>query len=86
MIHFIYSRQAQKDIKRIDKTQAKNILNTIKKWEVGNIPLPTPKMLIGVYPPQYRFRIGNYRIRGYMDSKKFSVLRIRHRSDIYKDL
>lgn len=86
MIKFLYSRQAQKDIKRIDKTEAKKILLSIQEWEKGIKKMPIPKTLISIKPLQHRVRIGNYRIRGYLNDSISKVLRIRHRSDIYKDL
>ena len=85
-MNFLYSKKAQKDIKKIETLMARKILLQIQKWENGDIQMPIPKMLVGIKSPQYRIRIGDYRVRGYITESEFKVLRIRHRSDIYKDL
>jgi mRNA interferase RelE/StbE len=76
-----FQESALKDLKKIDKTEAKKILEAIKKLEyyplVFNI-----KKLTNYYPP-YRFRIGNYRVLFDIEDENIYISFIKHRKEAY---
>jgi len=73
--------KAIKDLKKIDKTQAKKILNSISKLEhypnIANIKKLTN------YNPTHRLRVGNYRVLFDIENDIIIVSRIKHRKDVY---
>lgn len=76
-----FQESALKDLKKIDKTESKKILEAIKKLEyypqVSNI-----KKLTNYHPP-YRFRIGNYRVLFDIEDENIYISYIRHRKEAY---
>ena len=58
---------------RIAATQLLALNNT------GNI-----KRLQGIDPPEYRLRVGNYRVRFHLDQETVQVLRVRNRREAYR--
>ena len=72
---------AKKDLKKIDKSTAINILKKIKELEKYPF-LSNIKKLRRYYPP-FRYRIGNYRILFDVEDNKIIVIHIKHRSKAY---
>ena len=72
---------AYKDLKKIDKSDAIKILQTIKKLEdypyISNV-----KKLTNHYPP-FRLRIGDYRVLFDIEDDKIIVSNIKHRKEAY---
>jgi mRNA interferase RelE/StbE len=82
-----YSEHFEKDIHKIDRTQAQKILKYLKKNIDGsNNPRAFGKALVGNRSGQWRYRIGNYRIICDIQDKECIVLALEttHRKDIYK--
>ena len=72
---------AYKDLKKLDKSDAIKILQTIKKLEdypyISNV-----KKLTNHYPP-FRLRIGDYRVLFDIEEDKIIVSNIKHRKEAY---
>jgi len=84
----VYSNSAYKDLKKIEKSQAKRIVNKIRFF-VGQKQLNDyAKKLKPPLDKYYRFKIGDYRVIFDMDNSGkiiiLTVLRILHRKDIYR--
>lgn len=77
--------RATKDLKKIDRSQAKRIDNAILKLEQSPYPAGV-KQLVAKDVAQYRIRIGDYRVLYDVDeeNKNIIILRIGHRKDIYR--
>ena len=80
-----YKESVFKDLKRIDKTQAKKILDKIDT-ELANKP-GINKQLTKNLSGLYSYRVNNYRVIYQLshDNKTILILRISHRKDVYKE-
>ncbi|MGX7199654.1 type II toxin-antitoxin system RelE family toxin [Enterococcus nangangensis] len=82
-----YMPQAQKQLKKMDRNQAKIILAWIRK-NLENIDNPRQhgKGLVSNHSGEWRYRIGNYRILANIkdDEIRIEIFSIGHRSIIYK--
>ena len=75
------SKNAIKELQKIDKKYQKVIIEKIKLLE--NYPnTPNIKKLTNHYPP-YRFRVGNYRVFFDVKDDVIQVLSVRHRKEAY---
>jgi len=87
-ISVIYSPDALKDIKKLDKKEGRKVVLKIKDNSEQSNPLIRAKALSGILSGFYRYRIGDYRaIFSLNDSGQISilkVLRVKHRKDVYK--
>ena len=73
--------KAIKDLKGLPKTEGKRIIEKLKLLEddlQGNIKRLTN------FTPEYRLRVGDWRVLFEVDDKKIIVYRIRHRKEAYK--
>jgi mRNA interferase RelE/StbE len=72
---------AYKDLKKLDKSDAIKILQTIKKLE--DYPnITNVKKLTNHYPP-FRLRIGDYRVLFDIEENKIIISNIKHRKEAY---
>ena len=72
--------KAIKDLKKIPKQYAVKITTEIKLLEnglVGNIKKLTN------FTPEYRLRVGNYRVLFEIEEQQILVYRIKHRKEAY---
>ena len=72
--------RAIKDLKSIDKAQAKIILERIQNLENG---LEGDIKKLTNYTPEYRLRVGNYRALFEIEGEKIIIYRIKHRKEAY---
>ena len=82
-----YSKQAVKDLKKLDKYTRSLILGWIEKNLVNcENPRLHGKSLVANHSGEWRYRIGDYRILAEIQDEKviILVLQIGHRRDIYK--
>jgi len=81
----IWHEDSVKDLKRLDRTIAKNIIEKVKNYLVNN-PVELGIPLKGSLKGLFRYRIGEYRIIYALDyaEKKIIILHINHRKRIYK--
>lgn len=77
----IASPRFLKDLKKIDSQVAKRISQAIELLVANPF---IGKKLVNVEIGQWRFRIGNYRLRYDVEEDKILLYRIRHRKDSYK--
>lgn len=82
-----YSKQAVKDLKKLDKYTRSLILGWIEKNLVNcENPRLHGKSLVANHSGEWRYRIGDYRILAEIQDEKviILVLQIGHRREIYK--
>jgi len=80
-MNIIFSDEAIKDLKKLDKQTAKYLIKKIES--LRNYPLVTNiKKLKNFYPP-YRYRVGNYRILFDIENENIIIFKIKHRKDAY---
>lgn len=77
-----YKASIERDLKKIDKAEAKKILNKIEK-ELGKDP-GRGEQLKGEFQGLFRYRVGNYRVIFARTTDGILVLRIGHRKEIYR--
>ena len=83
----LFEKNADKQLKKIDTTQQRIIVNWIaKNLENTNDPRILGKSLKGNLRDYWRYRVGNYRIIAEIDDEEVRILIIEvgHRKDIYK--
>ncbi|GGZ85656.1 hypothetical protein GCM10007161_17000 [Ignatzschineria indica] len=82
-----YSDSALKALKKIDKTYAKRIVDTLE-LQIAHLddPRVRGKALQGNLKSLWRYRVGNYRIICDIQDKKLTILAlfIGHRKKIYR--
>ena len=76
-----FKPKAVKDLKRIPKDQIVKILENIEKLQFG---LQGDIKRLTDFTPEYRLRVGNYRILFEIEEDKIIIYRILHRKDAYK--
>jgi mRNA-degrading endonuclease RelE of RelBE toxin-antitoxin system len=78
----VLSAQAQADLARLDRAVALRIVGAIHPFAAtgaGNI-----HGLRGLHPPEFRLRVGDWRVRFHDPGDRIDVLRIRSRRDAYR--
>ena len=76
-----FKRTAIKDLDKIDLRDARRILEKIKLLENG---LTGDVKKLTNYSPEYRLRVGIYRVLFEIEDNKVIIYRIRHRKESYK--
>lgn len=80
----VYTRRAEKDIKKLSPLVKKSIGKALLKLESN--PLLQAEKMIDPKLGNYRLRVGDYRVIFDIESYDIIVLRIGHRRDIYRKL
>lgn len=78
----LYTKTAAKDIQKLDRVVKKRLKKKLEEYSqdpVSHAKRPT-NTLIGTY----RFRIGNYRVVFDIEGNTMVILRVGHRSEIYR--
>ena len=78
----VYKSSVARDLKKIDTTEARRILDEIEK-ELIQSPDSHP-VLKGAFAGLRQFRVGDYRVVYAIMDEEVVVLRIGHRKDIYR--
>lgn len=76
-----FKPRSMKDIKKIAKTQLHQIFDGIE--EMSDDLKGDVKRLTN-FTPEYRLRVGDYRVLFETDKNKIIIYRIRHRKDVYR--
>ncbi|HMO77842.1 MAG TPA: type II toxin-antitoxin system RelE/ParE family toxin [Candidatus Paceibacterota bacterium] len=88
LVSVIYSPDARKDIKKLDKKEGRRVVLKIKENTESPNPLQRAKALSGILSGYYRYRIGDYRAIFSWDEKGqvsiLKILRVKHRKDVYR--
>ena len=77
-----YTQRALKDIEQLDATTKRRIGQTLRRYEQE--PLRYAKKLSHSELGSYRFRIGDYRVIFDLVGADIVILRVGHRSRIYR--
>lgn len=73
---------ARADVRRLDRQTALMVLEGVADYimnGVGNV-----ERLTNIHPPELRLRVGDYRIRFWDHGDRIEILRVRHRSEVYR--
>ena len=76
-----FKPRAVKDLRAVNNNDAKKILLKIRAMEndlAGDVTRLTD------FEPQYRLRVGNYRILFNVENDAVIIYRIKHRREVYK--
>jgi len=87
MYQVIFSKNADKQLAKLDKGEARIIMAWIRKNLCDcEDPRALGKALKGNYSNVWRYRVGNYRIMAELHDDKLIILviNIGHRKDIYE--
>jgi len=82
-----YEKEAQKALKKMDKFQARTILNWIEKNLLNaENPRQHGKGLVEDKSGYWRYRVGSYRLIADINEEEviILILKVGHRRDIYK--
>jgi mRNA-degrading endonuclease RelE of RelBE toxin-antitoxin system len=77
-----WTAQARVDIRAIDQQTAMRILHGLARFvqtDEGAV-----KRLQGIEPPEFRLRVGAYRIRFHDHGDFIEILTVNHRSEAYR--
>ena len=77
-----WTETALEDMAALDKGIARRVKQAVERFAdtgVGNV-----KRLQGIDPPEYRLRVGDYRVRFHLDDETVQVLRVRNRREAYR--
>ena len=80
----VYTRRAEKDIKKLDPSIKKQISKSLLKLK--NNPINLSDKLSDPKIGTYRYRIGDYRVIFDVHGEDIVVLRVGHRREIYRRL
>jgi mRNA interferase RelE/StbE len=79
----VFSDQAKLDLAGLDRSTRLRVIAALQRLvqsNAGNI-----KKLQGIDPPEYRLRVGDWRVRfSYPDASTVRVNRIQNRKDAYR--
>ena len=77
-----WSNGALDDMASLDRSIARRVKKAVELFaETGAGDV---KRLTAIDPPEFRLRIGNWRVRFYQSHEIMRVLRVRHRSKVYR--
>ena len=77
-----WTETALEDMAALDKGIARRVKQAVERFAdtgVGNV-----KRLQGIDPPEYRLRVGDYRVRFHQGDEAVQVLRVRNRREAYR--
>jgi len=78
----VVSPQAQADLAGLDRAVALRIAGAINRFAAtgaGNV-----QGLHGIHPPEFRLRVGDWRVRFHDHGDWLDVLRVRNRREAYR--
>lgn len=76
-----FKPKSLKDCKKIPKSELKRIFDNIEEMSYD---LKGDVRPLSNFSPEYRLRIGDYRVLFEVEQNKITIYRIRHRKDAYK--
>ncbi len=75
-----FKPRALKDLRAVDKGEARRLIEKIQLME--NDLAGDAKRLTN-FTPEYRLRVGSYRVLFEVEGEKVVIYRVRHRKDVY---
>lgn len=82
--NIFFTDEALEDLNKLDEKNIKRIIKKLKWFSKQNDPLAFAKALKYDAIGEYRFRVGDYRVIFDVKKSKIIILRVGHRSSIYK--
>ena len=79
---FVYTRRAERDIKKLEPNIKERIDNALLRY--SEQPLRFAEKLSDPILGEYRFRIGDYRVIFDIEGSEIVILRVGHRREIYR--
>ena len=76
-----FKPRARKDLKALDKREAGRI---VEKIEAMREDLAGDVKKLTNFTPEYRLRVGDYRVLFALEDNEIIVYRVRHRKDVYR--
>ncbi len=76
-----FKPRAVKDLKALDQRESARISEKIEAMR-DNLTGDVKKLTD--FTPEYRLRVGNYRVLFTLEDNKVVVYRVRHRKDVYR--
>ena len=73
---------ALEDMSALDKGIARRVKRSVERF--ANTGAGNVKRLQGIDPPEYRLRVGDYRVRFHLAGERIQVLRVRNRREAYR--
>jgi mRNA-degrading endonuclease RelE of RelBE toxin-antitoxin system len=77
-----WTETALEDMAALDRAVARRVKQAVERFAqtgAGNI-----KRLQGIHPPEFRLRVGDWRVRFHQDAETMRVIRIRNRREAYR--
>jgi mRNA interferase RelE/StbE len=77
-----WTEAALEDMAALDKGIARRVKQAVERFAdtgAGNV-----KRLQGIDPPEYRLRVGDYRVRFHREVETIRILRVRNRREAYR--
>ena len=77
-----WTGKSLEDMAALDKGLARRVKNTVERFAAtgaGNV-----KKLQDIEPPEYRLRVGDYRVRFELEGETMRILRVRNRREAYR--
>ena len=77
-----WTETALGELAGLDQVIARRVKQAVERFaetSIGNI-----KRLQNVDPPEYRLRVGDWRIRFHQDAETIRILRVLHRKEAYR--
>jgi mRNA-degrading endonuclease RelE of RelBE toxin-antitoxin system len=77
-----WTETALEHMAALDKGIARRVKQAVERFAdtgAGNV-----KRLQGVDPPEYRLRVGDYRVRFHLESETIRLLQVRNRREAYR--
>jgi len=77
-----WTETALDDMAGLDKGIARRVKQSVERFAetgAGNV-----KRLQGIDPPEFRLRVGDYRVRFHQDNDTMRILRVRNRREAYR--
>jgi len=77
-----FKPRAIKDLKSLEKKDLKNVIEKIEEMKNGIVNLNIKKLTN--FTPEYRLRVGNYRVLFEITDNVITIYTISHRKDAYR--
>ncbi len=77
-----WTETALEDMAALDRDIARRVKQSVERFAesgAGNV-----KRLQGIDPPEFRLRVGDYRVRFYQEDGAMRVLHVRNRREAYR--
>ena len=77
-----WTRQARSDLKKLSKQDSDRVQRAVERLAVSG--LGDIEYLKGFDPPEYRPRVGNWRVRYRLKNDSMAIVRVLHRREAYR--